>query len=318
MVTRNRSIQQRGDDMKTSQHETIKVCEADSPEWHKGRTHGIGASEAAAACGLSKWASPLELYYRKRGELPPVEETRAMRIGTLLEPALADWFTQDTGIEIKQRAPGLYRHPEHSHILASPDAIIDTHALAEFKTINERYAADVLGEPFTDEIPDEWNIQAQQQMLVMGAELVWFGVWIKGGDVKVYQVSRHEKLIEGIVRCVTELWQRIQSGDPPPMQDHPSNVRLARELFREVEEGEIVEFDQYVSAYWEEYEALGKEEKRIKGERERLKARVMMELENAQAAQLPDGRFVRRKEIHKKAYTVPEKSYVDVRAVKKL
>jgi hypothetical protein len=53
------------------------------------RSTGFGGSDAAAACGLSRWKSAYQLYLEKRGEAPLVEEeNEAMRWGTLLEPVV--------------------------------------------------------------------------------------------------------------------------------------------------------------------------------------------------------------------------------------
>ena len=44
--------------------------------WAKARRRGIGGSEIAAVCGLSRWRSPLEVWLRKLDlEEPPRNET---------------------------------------------------------------------------------------------------------------------------------------------------------------------------------------------------------------------------------------------------
>ena len=42
--------------------------------WLKLRKNGIGASEAAAACGLSRWKSPLEVWKDKVTEAVNAED----------------------------------------------------------------------------------------------------------------------------------------------------------------------------------------------------------------------------------------------------
>lgn len=58
---------------------TQPIAQADTPEWHELRSKGFGASEAAAVAGLSQYETPLHVYMRKRGEMPPVQETKPMR-----------------------------------------------------------------------------------------------------------------------------------------------------------------------------------------------------------------------------------------------
>lgn len=292
-----------------------RLCAADDPNWLSLRNTGIGASETAAACGISPWQSARELYHRKRGELPPIEDNRYMRLGRKLEPVIADEFELETGLTIAERSPGLFSLSDSPHILATPDAIIDAGTLVEIKTMNDRRAKDSLGEIGSDEIPLEWNLQAQQQMLVMGAEQVYFAVLVGGSDFRVYEVIRHEGLIQSITDRVTDLWRRIQEGDPPPIEDHPSNLQLAKDLYREVR-GEVVTLSDAAVESWLRFETqrdLANEHKKLA---DQAKARVLMELGEAGAGELPDGRFVRRKLIEKAEYTVNATSYVDTRAVK--
>lgn len=296
-----------------------KVCDSDSPEWKSQRMTGIGASEAAAACGVSKWSTPLELYHRKRGELPPIEDNRAMRLGRLLEPIIADEFQRETGLFVDKKQPGLFRHPDTPWILATPDAEIDSDSLLEIKTMNERSAWDELGEQYTDAIPHEWNLQAQQQMYVMGARVCWFAVLVGGQDLRIYEIQRHNKLIERLCGKVTRFWEMKESGIAPELlTGHRSNLELLRELYGTVTVGDRITLSESACEAWEEYENATKEAGKLKKIADAAKAEVLLELKDAEAGSLPDGRFVRRRVTKRKGYTVDPKEYVDVRAVKEL
>lgn len=292
-----------------------RLCSSTAPEWLAMRMQGISASDAPAACGVSEWSTPLELYFRKRGELPPIEDNRAMRLGRLLEPIVADEFEIETGLHIDERQPGLFADAEHSHILATPDAVIDGDTLLEIKTIGNHRAGE-LGEDGTDEIPWEWNIQAQQQLRVMGAKLCWFAVLVGGQDLRIYQVERHEVAIGRIVSKVSDLWERIQTGNPPEMSEgHRSNLDLARQLYGKVKEGEIIDLPESVIELWQHYEACAKESKRQENLAKSAKAEVLLHFQNAEAGQLPDGRWLRRKKIERAGYMVAPCEYIDLRAV---
>lgn len=290
----------------------IKLCNADDPQWLEMRMQGISASESAAACGVSPWSSPAEIYYRKRGELQPQPESRAMRLGRKMEPIIADEFEAETGLKVVDRQPGLFAHNGVPWVLATPDGVIDGDTLAEFKWMSERRASEALGEQGTDEVPLEWNVQAQQQMFVMGAATVWFGVLV-GHDLRVFEVQRHEQAIDGIVARVSDLWGRIKNGNPPEVERH--SLDLARQLYGKVEPGEVITLSAPIATDWCRYESIGKAIGKLSKERDTLKARILMELGNAEAGLLPDGRAVRRAVVQKKEYTVPASSYVDCRVV---
>ena len=71
--------------------------------WHEARKSGLGGSDIAAVLGLSKWASPMDVWYQKRGLVDPLEESNAMRRGRLLEPAIAEWYAEETGLQVEDR-----------------------------------------------------------------------------------------------------------------------------------------------------------------------------------------------------------------------
>lgn len=295
------------------------ICSANSPRWLELRNQGIGASEAAAACGISNWQTPLELYHRKRGQLPPIEENRAMRLGKKLEPIIASEFELETGLKVAVREPGLWASSESPHILATPDAMLSEDELLEIKTMNDRRAWEELGEEGTDEIPFEWNMQAQQQMYVMGASVCWFAVLVGGQDLRVFAIHRHDKAIAGLCRKLTEFWQRIESGQEPEFDpNHKTALQLAKELYGEVESGEVITLSTEAADAWEQYEDCTQQAGVLKKRADAAKAQVLMELESAEAGQLPDGRFVKRSVVNRKGYTVEPSSYVTCRAVKKL
>jgi putative phage-type endonuclease len=292
------------------------VCPANGPEWLQRRNEGLGASEAAAACGVSEWSTPLEVYYRKRGELPPIEENFAMRFGKFAEPFIEQEFEAKSGLRIIERQPGLFQHPEDLHVLASPDGITeDAEVGFEGKTINGLRAAKLLGEEYTDEAPVEWNLQCQQQMLVMGWRSVWIAALVGGAELRIYEIQRNEKLIQNLRRKLADLWGRIKSGNPPEWSEHRSNLQVVRDLYGEVQTGGIIELSDDAAAAWSGYEARNETIKTLKSEADNLKARVLYEVGENEAGLLPDGRYVRRKEVQRKGYTVEPSSYIDVRAV---
>ena len=82
--------------------------EFDRAAWLAARRAGIGASDAAAVCGMAAgWgATPLQVYLDKLGLLDPEPMKNAMRVGIALEPMLATLY-EDLGLKEKWfRDPG--------------------------------------------------------------------------------------------------------------------------------------------------------------------------------------------------------------------
>jgi putative phage-type endonuclease len=291
------------------------IADPGTPEWYAARKKAIGASEVAAALNMSPFMTALELYHRKRGELPEVEDTEAMRLGRLLEPAVKTEFCNRTGKTLLNNNPPMAAHPHYACLVATPDAIINNEELLECKTTTWRMR-DQWGVEDTDEIPMHYLCQCQAQMAVWNAAVVHVAVLIDGSTLKLYRVERNTALIMELIEGVVDLWERIVNGNPPqPDWTHPSTAALIRELYQDTTGERVVLSDEAV-ADWREYESLSRAIKQLEDARELKRARVLHAIGNNYAGILPDGRMLRRKLITRKEYVVPAKSYWDLRAVK--
>jgi putative phage-type endonuclease len=298
-----------------STHSPIVVAAADSPEWMQARQTGIGASEASVAAGLSQYQTPLQLYHLKRGELPPIEETDAMRMGKRLEPVVKDEWCYQTGRTFLDPHPPMYRHPDHAFALATPDAIVTPTELLEAKAIGFRTAAE-WGEQGTDAVPTNYLCQTQWQMAVMGADQCHVAALVDGRNLKTYTVNRNDRLILLLISAAQELWERIQNGDPPEINwTHSSTPDLVKELHQTVADTRI-ELSHEAVACWQRYEQLAQEIKTAKAEQDVLKAKVLAEIGDHGAGLLGDGHMIRRLRVNKASYVVKAQSYVDTRKVK--
>lgn len=299
--------------MSNLEFDAIKVADSGTPEWLEARKNSIGASEAAVAAGLSTRETPLHLYLRKRGELAEFAGNENTRRGQRWEPYVIDQFSEETQLAVAQSPCPMYRHPKHSFMSCTPDAILEVRAVVDAKTTTYRQAGK-FGAEGSDELPVEFICQGQQQMAVMGVDLCYFAVMLDVWTLKIYRVLRNEALIEGLIEAEAELWDRIQSGNPPPPQwGHAATLSLVKEMNKTIGEGRIVLSESAV-ADWERYRELGRVENEAKKERESLKARVLFEIGDRYAGVLPDGRMIRRARITSevKAHT---KDFIDAREV---
>lgn len=262
-----------------------------SPEWFAARLGCIGASEMAAAIGLSPDRQPIEVYREKIGETEPFAGNRFTRRGSLLEPLLKAEYEEMTGHELVTGLP-LYFHPEHAFVGCTPDArrAADDTWLVEFKSISP-WRASELGEAGTDDLPPDWVVQAQTQMAVMGAARVDVFVALGFESYRIYPVERNERLILRMLREAADFWDRVLRRDPPPIKyDHPGAGDLIREIYGQPQAGLRTQLSDEVVEAWVEYQALGREESRIKAERKALKARVDDALGRAMEGSFPSGK----------------------------
>ena len=293
-----------------------------TPEWYAARNTGIGASEIAAAAGLGRdegcYQTGLEVFLRKLGRLPPVEETEPMIMGRLLEPVVLTRFHQITGTIPLDPHPPMYRSIARPWMTATPDTILTESELVEAKTTNWRLR-DRWSEEDTDQIPGQYLCQCQWQMAVMGDHVttVFVPVLFDGAKTKIYRVDRNDSMIGFLIDAGQELWERIQNDDPPePNWEHESTPKLIREMHSEIN-GQVIELDDITADAWFSYEQLGAEIKRLEKRRERYKSEVLYAVGDNYAGDLGDGRILRRKLIEKPGHPVGPSSYIDFRAVNK-
>jgi predicted phage-related endonuclease len=223
---------------------------AHSPEWYSMRRYDphrkerpvvIGASEAAAAMGLSKYQSPLELYLVKRGEYEPEwsqEQRDRMDYGTHMEPLILDRYSREVSPTIMDRKIQMCFSLTHSFCAATPDAMATSDGeryVVECKTTTGiRYDksgenTEAFGLEGTDQIPIEYVIQCQQLMHVMGVDRVDVPVLFDPTTLRIYRVDRDNDLIGTMLDAEEELCIRIIEGRPPePMMSHPGTLDLLK------------------------------------------------------------------------------------------
>lgn len=295
-------------------HKPIEAAPALSDEWFAQRASIIGSSEAAKAVGMSEYGTPLQLYLEKTGQIEPFAGNEHTRRGRRYEPLIAEDWQELTGRKLRRYPCPMFIHPEHAGIAATPDGEIDDDEGLEIKSTTFRMRKK-LGEQLSDDLPNDWVFQAQQQMAVMGWRVVHFCILV---DLEpcVYKVDRNDGLIAMMISAELELLDRIKDRCPPePTWAHASTPRLIREMNRTVNDSRIMLSDAGVAARMR-YEMLAAEIKAREAEQEQLKARYEFEIGENFAGILPDGRMIRRKLIKGGPVSYQREDRWDYRAVK--
>lgn len=183
------------------------------------RLTGMGGSDAAAACGLSKWKTRFQLWQEKLG-LRTVNETEPMRWGSRLEPVIRQAYCDRTGRTVV--TPGeLLRHESIPELIANVDGIADGHVVAEFKTAR---TAEGWGEEYSGDIPQEYLLQVQHYMLVTGLELAEVAVLIGGSDFRIYAVEADLELQGMLIDEELAFWELVKTQTPPEPET-PEDIR---------------------------------------------------------------------------------------------
>ncbi|MNO55007.1 YqaJ-like viral recombinase domain protein [compost metagenome] len=180
-------------------------------EWLEWRRKGIGGSDVAAICGLSRYKSALEVYLDKIGEIPPKEDNPKMKAGRILEPVIADWFTEETGIRV-QKQNCIFQSKEYPFMLANIDRwVIGENSGLEIKNTSE-YNRNDWFDGQTEVIPTEYQLQANHYMAVLGAERWYVAVLIGGWDFQWRVIERDDHLIANLITIEQAFWQHNVLG----------------------------------------------------------------------------------------------------------
>jgi putative phage-type endonuclease len=206
-------------------------------DWLEKRRLGIGASDAAAILGVSRWATPTMVYADKAGYPEPIEEqSEAARWGQILEPVVAKEFANETGRMVTMQGE-LLRSNEREWQLCTLDARQAVEGregpgVLEIKT-------STLDSEWRDGVPAHVLIQVQHQLAVTGwgwgsvaALLGGYG----GFKMRWMDFERDEALIAEIIEGEAEFWDRVCRGEPPPVDGHPGTTAALKRIYNEPED----------------------------------------------------------------------------------
>lgn len=185
-------------------------------EWLEWRRKGIGGSDVAAICGMSRYTSPVTVYLDKIGELPPKEDNPRMKAGRILEPVIADWFQEETGYKVMKRN-AMFQHRKYPFMLANIDRwVAGENAGLEIKNTGE-YSRNDWFEGNEEIIPTEYQLQANHYMAVTGAERWFVAVLIGGWDFQWRVIYRNETIIKSLIEIESNFWNNhVLAKVPPP------------------------------------------------------------------------------------------------------
>lgn len=237
--------------MTTTLHQPEVILSADQirvdrDRWLAARSAGIGASEIAAVLGISPYDSPFSLYWRKKlGTI--TEQNEAMEWGLRHERTIAEKFGENHPEFIKVPG-GLYRHPVHRWMLATPDLVLENvepgrDELAQIKTTR---SWDGWGTPGTDQIPAHYAAQVQQEMTVYGARRCWIPVLCGGNSYREYLVEWDPQDAQTIIFAGTDFMRRLADDNPPDLDGAAATTATLKQLHPTVVD-EVVTIPQNVA-----------------------------------------------------------------------
>lgn len=214
-------------------------------EWLVHRRNGIGGSDLAAICGISKWRSPVHVYLEKLGEAPEDQLSEAAEWGTRLEPLIADKFASEHPEWAITEKKVIYCHPEHRWALGNLDRMIICpkrgRGILEIKTASEF----LRNEWDNGNIPDYYYVQLQWYMFVTGLDWGYFATLIGGNKYREYEVFRDDELINQLQRLASNFWQfYVLANNCPPIDGSEACTKLLNRLYPEAQSSTVIPIEE--------------------------------------------------------------------------
>jgi putative phage-type endonuclease len=233
----------------------------DRAGWLEGRrTLGIGSSDAAVILGVSRFKSPLALFYEKRGERrvtnPDADKTRdELRAwGNILEEPIAQRYSAEVGrfvakppefsVAVSRTTPfaiasvDRFINGVREGGKAAPDGRV-TPGILEIKNAH-LFVADMWSEENNNEPPVEYQIQVQHQMMVTGCQWGSIAALIGGSKFLYADVQRDEQVIAVLREREAEFWQRVLDNRPPEADGSESARETLAKIYPRETTGEFV------------------------------------------------------------------------------
>lgn len=255
-------------------------------EWKAQRAElsrtAVTASEIAIILGISPWGSPFNLYWQKRGEIGGDFEDNAMSLGRHLEPWIADRWAADHP-EFHVSETGLWQSEDRPWQMATPDRMLQ-HRDAEQHTWREKDSLLEIkssagyigwGEDGTDEIPAHIRAQVLWQLDTLGLTEGHVTCWFKHTDRRRdYTVAYDEADVKLMRDAAAEFLDRVEHGDPPPIDASAATGHALMQLWPDVEDREATVPAGLRRRYHAALAAQKKAKERVKRAENEIRARI--------------------------------------------
>lgn len=219
----------------------INVRDISRDEWLEIRRNSIGGSDAASACGMSPWKSPLELWCEKMDMIPDKETNESMRRGTYLEEYVAQRFQEETGKKVR-RDNFMYSSDDFPCLTANIDrVIVGEDAGLECKTMNDYSSNDYDFE--SGEIPVQYYCQCQHYMMVMGWSYMYIA-FSSNFKFSWLRIDRNDEFIKDMRQKELDFWYNFVIKKIRPEADgSESAMKTLEDLYPSEYEGTSIDFD---------------------------------------------------------------------------
>lgn len=181
------------------------------------RQQQLGSSDAAAAVGVSKWKTPLQLYLEKLGRIEPEPQNFAMEAGNAFEDGVLALAEKKLGVRPRRNVRRV--HPEFKWWVSHLDGQLDIDGQAI--PIDAKFSADTedWGTSGSDLVPEEHLIQLHHQCASVGAPYGYVAAFLFGSFGKrrfeLYRIDIDPELAAFVRDGLERFWHCVVNQTEP-------------------------------------------------------------------------------------------------------
>lgn len=248
----------------------------------------IGGTAIAALAGVSPYSSPISVWRYMTGRDDGPEVTERMRLGTLLEQAIADEYCAQTGRKV--RRIGYVGHKSYPFLGGHPDRIIQ----GEPGLLEAKASASTRGYS-DDDVPPHVRVQCQWYLGLTGRQ--WCDVVLLAHmGLHPVRIDFDPDLYEALVELGLRFYREnvLRDVEPPPDGSEAYRRHLAEKFPRSSEVQLVATPEQALLV--EELRTADAAEKAAKRHVDELENRIRAAMGEAAELISPDGRITYRTE----------------------
>lgn len=238
---------------------------------------GIGASEVAAAIGLSPYARPIDVWLQHTGRAKPFEGNEATFMGHVFEPVIRALYVEKNQVSVHVPPESLW-HPSIDFLKATPDGIVvDATGRWQWvgpqcKNVGFRQA-----ERWEDgAIPEEYVVQGIIEMSVTQLARVDFAVVVGGQHYEQPTLHHDPDLMSDVLGELDDFWRRCVLKDVAPVVDGSASFK--RYLLSKMTKREVIEATSVDMPRIERWREVVRDMAALKAEEKEIKNRILAEL----------------------------------------
>lgn len=275
------------------------------------RFQGIGGSDAAAVCGVSKFRTPLQVFLEKTRQKTFLDETKKhiFERGHTLEPLIGALFKEHAGIDYEP-INETKKHPEHNFMIANVDGYVpSSKRLLEIKHIN-KFNAHQWGDIFSDQIPNDYLIQVNHYLNVfdlekayvavlfgdtsfldilasvvkhLGVDYVAKNIDLHEVDFRIYTVERNKNLSKSVIETEKCFWYDHVEKNIQPTCTSLDDLRL---LFPQAQAGKVIQATHEIVLLRDRLKQIDEHVAPLEDEKERIKITLQEKIGDAECVEI--------------------------------